>query len=65
MTKQALFNSAHAAAKRTFADQARKHVSARMTYAAIFAVCLRGAYLAAAPVVAVPAKPSFMFLRGL
>ena len=65
MSKSNIMNAAHTAARRTFADQARKHPSARLTYAAIFAVCLRGAYLAAAPKVVVAARPSFLFLTGM
>lgn len=47
MTKSEAFTKAHAAARRAVADQAHKHPTARKSYAALFALCLRGVYVQA------------------
>lgn len=68
MTRTEIMNAAHADTRRAVAEQrATKHVSAHRSYAAIFALCLRGAYINEAAKRFVPAAPApkFLWLTGL
>lgn len=66
MTKLEIMHSAHAGVKFAMAQQRPiKHPSAHKSYAALFALCLKGVYINEAAKLYVPvAEPKFMWLRG-
>lgn len=62
--KSQIFKSAHAAARVAMTEQREiKHPLAHKSYAELFALALRGAYLG--DVYKTTEQPKFMFLRGM
>lgn len=65
-TKSEMFKAAHASAKAAMTEQKEiKHPSAHKSYAALFALCLRGCYVLNRPVMVIESEPKFMWLRGM